>query len=157
MREKFKLWLEDDRLFYGVSIILIGITSFGLGRLSVSENLNNFKTAEALVKVIEPIYFPATAVVSEQNNSQISNKNNSLSEKNENNPQAPSLINSFQSQNSQNTNTAVVVVGSKKGTKYHLPTCSGAKNIKPENLITFSSITEAERAGYQKAANCPGL
>ena len=50
-----------------------------------------------------------------------------------------------------------VVVASKSGTKYHLPTCSGAKSIKPDNLITFASIAEAEAAGYTPAANCPGL
>ena len=49
------------------------------------------------------------------------------------------------------------VVASKSGTKYHLPTCSGAKSIKPENLITFATIAEAKAAGYTPAANCKGL
>jgi hypothetical protein len=49
------------------------------------------------------------------------------------------------------------VVASKSGTKYHLPTCSGAKRIKPENLISFASPAAAEAAGYTPAANCPGL
>lgn len=51
----------------------------------------------------------------------------------------------------------ITVVGSKSGTKYHLPDCSGAKRIKPENLITFESIDAAKAAGYTPAANCPGL
>ncbi len=49
------------------------------------------------------------------------------------------------------------VVASKSGSKYHLPWCSGAQRIKPENLITFTSRDEAERAGYTPAANCKGL
>ncbi len=49
------------------------------------------------------------------------------------------------------------VVASKSGTKYHLPTCAGAKQIKPENLISFASPAAAEAAGYTPAANCPGL
>jgi hypothetical protein len=53
--------------------------------------------------------------------------------------------------------TAAAVVASKSGTKYHLPTCPGAKQIKPENLITFESIEAAKAAGYNAAANCPGL
>lgn len=46
------------------------------------------------------------------------------------------------------------VVASKSGTKYHLPTCPGAKQIKESNKISFKSIIEAEAAGYTPAANC---
>jgi hypothetical protein len=49
------------------------------------------------------------------------------------------------------------VLGSKNGTKYHLPWCAGASRIKEENKIWFSSPEEAERAGYEPAANCPGI
>ncbi len=50
-----------------------------------------------------------------------------------------------------------VVVASKNGTKYHLPWCAGAQQMKPENMIEFASIGEAEAAGYTPAANCKGL
>ena len=135
MIEKFKLWLENDRLFYGTSVILVGLTSFGLGRLSVNGDLNGFQSTKSLVQMVEPISLPATV---------------SLSSKkiDEQNPEALSK---------NNVNSPSMVVASKNGTKYHLPNCSGAKNIKSENLITFSSRVEAETAGYQKAANCPGL
>ncbi len=53
--------------------------------------------------------------------------------------------------------TAHTYVGSKNGTKYHLPTCSGAKNIKEENRIWFGSREEAEAKGYQPASNCKGI
>ena len=49
------------------------------------------------------------------------------------------------------------IVGSKSGTVYHLENCSGAKRIKEENKIYFSSAEEAEKAGNRPAANCPGL
>ena len=49
------------------------------------------------------------------------------------------------------------VVGSLKGSVYHLPWCAGASRIKEENRRWFSSVEEAERAGYRPAANCPGL
>ena len=49
------------------------------------------------------------------------------------------------------------VVASKNGTKYHLPSCPGAKQISSANLITFSSIAAALAAGYAPASNCPGL
>lgn len=55
------------------------------------------------------------------------------------------------------SNTNGEVVASKNGTKYHYPWCSGAQRITPTNLITFSSIDEAKKAGYTPASNCKGL
>ena len=49
------------------------------------------------------------------------------------------------------------VVGSKNGSKYHLPWCSGAQRIKEENKVWFATIEEAKEAGYTAAANCKGL
>jgi len=51
----------------------------------------------------------------------------------------------------------IVVVASRSGTKYHLPNCPGASQIKPENRLEFSSIAAAKAAGYGPAANCDGL
>lgn len=50
-----------------------------------------------------------------------------------------------------------ILVASKKGKKYHLPECPGAQKIAEENKIYFTTHEEAEEAGYQPAANCPGL
>ena len=49
---------------------------------------------------------------------------------------------------------STTVVVSKNGTKYHYLHCSGAKQIKEENKITFASPAAAEGAGYTLAANC---
>lgn len=49
------------------------------------------------------------------------------------------------------------VVASKNGTKYHLPSCPGAGQIKEENKVWFESSAAAVAAGYSPAANCPGL
>ncbi|MEN9622090.1 MAG: hypothetical protein RLZZ67_524 [Candidatus Parcubacteria bacterium] len=48
-------------------------------------------------------------------------------------------------------------VASKTGTKYHLPTCIGAKGIKEANRVWFATKAEAEKAGYSPAGNCNGL
>lgn len=48
-------------------------------------------------------------------------------------------------------------VGSKTGSKYHLPDCPGAKMISEANKIWFSSKSEAEKAGYSPAGNCKGI
>jgi hypothetical protein len=49
------------------------------------------------------------------------------------------------------------VVGSKNGSKYHLPWCSGAKTIIEANKVWFASKEVAEQAGYTPAGNCKGL
>lgn len=55
------------------------------------------------------------------------------------------------------TTADVPVVASRSGSKYHLPKCPGALQIKEENKLYFDSTAEAEAAGYTPAANCPGL
>ena len=55
------------------------------------------------------------------------------------------------------TESKGMYVGSKSGTAYHLPTCSGAKNIKDSNKIWFTSREEAKAKGYHPASNCKGL
>ena len=48
-------------------------------------------------------------------------------------------------------------VASLTGTKYHLPTCPGAKQISKAKQIWFATKADAEKAGYEPAANCKGL
>lgn len=45
-------------------------------------------------------------------------------------------------------------VGSIKSNKYHYPSCSAAKKIKPENEIWFSSSAEARANGYVPCKIC---
>src|SRR3989338_775219 len=52
----------------------------------------------------------------------------------------------------QKLDTRVVV--SKNSDKYHYSWCSGAKRIKLENQIWFTSAQEAESKGYTLAGNC---
>lgn len=44
-------------------------------------------------------------------------------------------------------------VGSENSDKYHTPDCKFAKKIKPENLVCFNSIEEAEEGG-RKFSGC---
>jgi len=46
------------------------------------------------------------------------------------------------------------VVGSKLSDVYHYPSCSEAKKIKPENLVTFPTIADACKAGYRPCKVC---
>lgn len=51
------------------------------------------------------------------------------------------------------TNTSGKYLGSKNGTKYYTPQCSGVRRIKPENIIWFQSEQDAQLQGYT-AAKC---
>ncbi len=45
-------------------------------------------------------------------------------------------------------------VGSKNSNKYHTPTCTFAKRIKPENIVCFASTEDAAAKGYQPDKGC---
>ena len=48
----------------------------------------------------------------------------------------------------------VKFVGSKTSNKYHYPDCKFAKQIRPGNLVTFSSVEEARQKGYVPCPAC---
>jgi|SRR3989344_6294110 len=124
-----------------VIIILVGCTSFLLGRISkmgearepvrvVSDNLQ-----VATNNPLNPPY-PKGEI----------GKNTSVSE-----------IGQTASVGASSVESNVKVVGSKNGTKYHLESCPGAKQISEKNKIVFESIEEARSRGYTPASNCKGL
>ena len=45
MWDKYKGILEDDALFYGLLILLVGVSSFGLGRWSIAEEVPKTQAA----------------------------------------------------------------------------------------------------------------
>ena len=53
--------------------------------------------------------------------------------------------------------TDKIFVASRNGKKYYYSWCESANVIKEQNRIWFSTQAEAEKAGYQPAANCKGL
>lgn len=124
---KFKPLLEDDQIFYGALIVLIAAVSFGLGRLSGSEN-------SSYLDGNLPIVLSQSASVQQAMPSSTS-------------PHSVADI-----KNEQGT-----YIGSRNGTKYHLPWCPGASQIKEANKVFFSSKAEAEEAGYAPASNCKGI
>lgn len=130
MLPKFKSFLANDLLFYSVLLVLVAIGSFGLGRLSVS----NSSTTEKPLFLKENITPASVASAVEEVASTTPVKTETIA-----------------------SPKSVAVVGSKSGTKYHLPDCPGAKRIKPENLISFETVAAAKAAGYTPASNCKGL
>lgn len=54
-------------------------------------------------------------------------------------------------------NTEKIFVASRNGKKYYYAWCDSAQKIKESNRVLFSTKEEAEKAGYEPAANCKGL
>lgn len=132
MWQKLKSFLANDTSFYTALLLLVAVGSFGLGRQSVSRGGEIVPPAVSMdalapAAVAQAVVEPATTSA----------------------PVAAAAP--------LGAPKTTVVVGSKSGTKYHLPDCPGAKRIKPENLVSFESIAAAKAAGYTAAANCPGL
>jgi len=128
-----------DNFLVGMIIVLIGTLSYGVGRISTIESHN------LPIKITNPVQGDVKGV-STTTSIQKSKKVDVT-------PDTPAKTNI----SSESENLSSVVVASKSSTKYHYPWCSGAKRIAPKNLITFSSIDEARKAGLTPAANCKGL
>lgn len=132
-----KLSRFASSIFWNISVIvLISIIAFSLGRFIQLERSR-----------------PPVKIISNSNITSTSTTLNSIQPaKSTDNLASPvsSIVNSP-------TNSGGQVVGSKNGSKYHYPWCSGAKQIAPQNLVKFNSIEDARKAGYTPAANCKGL
>ena len=132
MNEKLKSFLLNDQIFYGFIVILVALASFGLGRASLVNSGENLAQNESYTE-------PKTVVAASLPTA------------------APKTTPVSTAPASPQVDTDAALVASKSGTKYHLLTCPGAKQIKEENKVYFASVTEAEAAGYKPAANCPQL
>lgn len=123
----------------GIAVFLISVISFGLGQISA-------KLPKESPIIVQNL--PSEEAINTEIGESMVNAENSIKSTQAN------LMGAV----SKNTDSSSpVVVASKNGTKYHYPWCPGALRIKEENKITFQTIEEAKTAGYEPAANCPGL
>lgn len=132
IRSRIKALFLDETLFVAVLILLVGIASFGLGRSSVMSQQPE-TTTEAAVSV------------SEAKPAKLQREPTVLS--------ASALADVA----SGTPDASQQYVGSKNGTKFHLPSCPGASQIKEENKVYFTSKQDAYSKGYTEAANCKGI
>lgn len=116
-----------------VLIIAVSLVSFYLGRLSVGDSGHIPASQAHSASVIE------TKIVESQASAKATSSPTTQA--------SPQAVGAEQGK----------YVASKSGTKYHLPWCAGAKQIKEENKVWFASKEEAEKAGYTPAANCKGI
>jgi hypothetical protein len=114
-----------------VIVVLVAVAAFGLGRLSAEQG-------HPALRILYPNAQAASPAVS---SAAVANTAKAA--------QLPA--------NAASDSGGDAVVASKTGTKYYLPSCSGASRIKDENKIYFATAAQAQAAGYGPAANCPGL
>ena len=119
--------LENRDLFPAVLIVVVGVVSFGLGRLA--RPAADIAVPFGSMRLTVPM--PTVPVVE------------SMEQGDESGQKTVTAPGSY--------------VASKNSNKYHLPWCSGAARITEENKIWFSSKEEAEAAGYTPAGNCKGI
>ena len=128
--QKIKLFLESEKgkdIMTIAIVILVGISSFFLGRLSNQTSTSGLN--------IENTGLQASAIGAIRSNNEQISLNPSISEK-------------------TNNNSRGSYFASKKGKKYYSNGCSAGKTIKQENRIYFSTTTEAENAGYILSSSC---
>ena len=139
--KKFKqFWQKyEAKIVLAVGFILVAAIAFEAGALKGQKWQK------------EPLIVEKPAVAM-----QSANSTDSTSSSQNNAPEASKLTEASQitdtSSNVPGQNCAYV--GSKNSNKYHLPTCRFAKNIKPENLVCFSSLEDAVKKGYQPDKTC---
>ena len=129
--EKIKRFIDSDKgkdILVVLIVILVGLGSFELGRLSKENNSTGLK-----------IIYP------EKN--QEANVSSSFS-----NISGEVVQSEVETQNASFLNKNFFA--SKSGTKYYGVGCSAGKSIKQENRIYFTTGEEAEGAGYELSSSC---
>ena len=155
IQTKIKGLLLNERLFFVALILAASGTAFGIGRISTALKQDRFLTKEG--STVAPAnllvgreHISASATLDGAGNSQ-------KSVRGEVTPAVPKVHMQSQRADTENVLSLHNFVASRKGTKYHLPSCAGAQHISSANKIWFATKKEAEQSGYTKASNCKGL
>lgn len=132
MKEKLKSFLANDSLYLATLVVGVGLLAFVLGRLSVTsmeqQNMQSVNSLSLCPTTICVTPLPKSTSAQTMQGQTVSDISNLVD--------------------------GNMYVASKAGTKYHHVTCPGAKQIKEENKIYFTTVDEAMAAGYTKATNC---
>jgi len=135
--EKIKQFFESEKgkdILIVIIIILVGLGSFELGRLSKENSSSGVK-----------IEYPnqdesqsASVILS----TQADLSQNSL------------ITNTTKTSATTSNSTKKTFFASSKGSKYYTISCSAGKTIKQENRIYFATGEEAQKAGYTLSSSC---
>lgn len=120
--------LDSAMAIYFMVIIGVGVSAFGLGRLSVDGgSAGRVEQGLAIEGVQEPIQNTPRSKLS-----------------------ATSVTPATSSQSQGQGN----YVASKNGKLYYTRGCKAANRIKPENEVWFTNAGEAESMGYTRSGSC---
>lgn len=122
---KGQINIDRTNILLILILVLVGVSSFGLGRLSALEGSKNDLSIldnKNVKSVKEEIGKSSLGENTLENNDVLSNQK--------------------------------MYVASKNGKIYYSSSCTGASRIKPENQMWFSSKEEAEDSGYTLAKSC---
>jgi hypothetical protein len=133
--EKIKQFVESEKgkdILIVIIVILVGLGSFELGRLSKGDdsqgqNINNGSQNNN-----------DTSQISVDNPTDVGRLDTTGDVVRQANPGRPTS--SF--------------FASSKGKKYYTANCSAGKNIKQANLVYFNTAAQAEAAGYTLSTSC---
>lgn len=126
-------FIEKTEIYLVLLMILVALGSFFLGRLSVFDERVVPVTIESLPTENPRVLGASTEVVD------------------------PKIESTPKTETSERAVSQGTYVGSKNGTKFHLPWCSGALRIAEANKVWFQTKEEAVAKGYTPAANCKGI
>lgn len=134
--EKIKQFILSEKgkdFLIVMIVILVGLGSFELGRLSKENDLSGIK--------IDYI---------DQNEQGIDQTASAIGSTPENTTQNTTIVPS----KSQNDSTGKNYFASNRGSKYYSVGCAAGKTIKEENKIWFRTGEEAKQAGYTLSSGC---
>ena len=131
--QKIKQFIESEQgkdILTVLIVILVGVGSFELGRLSKNNPNSGIK-----------IEYP------EGGSAQSANVISSLEPYNFSQSSTKKII-------GEKSSTGKSFFASNRGSKYYSMGCSAGKSIKQENRVYFTTGEEAEKAGYALSSSC---
>jgi len=133
-----KLKNHQESIFLMVCIMLVSLIGFGLGRLSAQYQTSELNISSTLVNTTD-----LDKIITSKPNPESFSENKNIG-----------------SASVGAVSKVVVnkkVVGNKNSKIYHYEDCPGALKMSEANKVFFTSVLEAQQAGYKPAGNCPGL
>jgi hypothetical protein len=127
--EKIKGFLESEKgkdILVVIIVILVGLGSFELGRLSK-------ESASGGVKIEYPSQGDEVTQPVDSTQTSLKNSNTNVA---------------------SSDSSGKTFFASSRGSKYYTTSCSAGKTIKQENRVWFSTGEEAEAAGYTLSSAC---
>lgn len=122
---KGQIDIDTTTLICLLVVVLVGLSSFGLGRLSAPSMKDGYV-------------------------SKLENKNTGLVKE----EMGESIKIESSMENIVSIEKERMYVASKNGKLYYSLNCAGAKRISEKNKVWFADATEAEKSGYELSSSC---